>query len=493
VASSPRSARTAKRRPPRLLGSEEPRLWTAPLRPLTPRTSLGFEAIEFAETVLGVTLLPWQKWLLIHALELLPDGSFRFRTLVILVARQNGKTTLVQILALWRMFVDGADLVIGTAQNLDVAEESWTGAVEMAEGSPELAAEIVAVDRTNGKKQLRLTRGNRYKVQAASRRGGRGLSGDLVILDELREHQTWEAWAAVTKTTMARQRPQIVCLSNAGDAASIVLESVRSSALEQLEQGTSLGLFEWSAPEGCDLDDRSAWAQGNPALGHTIQVEAIEAALSTDPEAVFRTEVLCQWVAASRSVIDLSTWLGLVLADDEDDELVGEVTFAIDVAPDRSWSSIGVAGRLANRTPHVSIAERAPGTAWIVDRVVELKKEWRPKHVVVDPGSAAGSLIDELERRKVKVTKVTAREYAAACGLFYDAATDTGLLRHDGDPDLSAAVVHATKRTLADAWAWNRRAPGDDITALVAVTLAFGSLTNVRPRKTDAELLRGLG
>lgn len=493
MASSPRSARAAKRRPPQLLGSEVPRIWTAPLRKLTPATSLGFEAIEFAESVLGITLIPWQKWLLIHALELLPDGGFRFRTLLILIARQNGKTTLVQVLALWRMFVDGADLVIGTAQNLDVAEESWTGAVEMAEGSPELAAEIVAVDRTNGKKQLRLSRGNRYKVQAASRRGGRGLSGDMVILDELREHQTWEAWAAVTKTTMARPRPQIVCLSNAGDAASIVLESVRSSAIEQLDDGGSLGIFEWSAPEDCDLGDREAWAQANPSLGHTIQPEAIEAALSTDPEPVFRTEVLCQWVAASRSVIDLSTWLRLELGDDEPDEIIGDVTVAIDVAPDRSCASVGIAGRLADGTPHVSIADRLPGTAWVVDRVVELKKDWRPRLVVVDPASAAGSLIDELERRKVKVTKSTARDYAAACGLFYDAVVDAGELRHDGDPELSAAVVHARKRQLAGSWAWDRLAPGDDITALVAVTLAYGALTGVRPRKTDAELLAGLG
>jgi phage terminase large subunit-like protein len=40
---------------------------------------------------------------LIHALELLPDGTFRFRTVVLLVARQNGKSTLMQVLTLWRM------------------------------------------------------------------------------------------------------------------------------------------------------------------------------------------------------------------------------------------------------------------------------------------------------------------------------------------------------------------------------------------------------
>jgi phage terminase large subunit-like protein len=83
-------------------------------------------------------LLPWQRWLLIHLLELREDGTLRFRTVVVLVARQNGKSTLSQVLALWFMYVYGAALVIGTAQDLDVAEEIWQGAVDLVEETPEL-------------------------------------------------------------------------------------------------------------------------------------------------------------------------------------------------------------------------------------------------------------------------------------------------------------------------------------------------------------------
>lgn len=56
-------------------GYAEPRIWTKPLRELTPETSLGFEVIDYAREVLHVELRPWQKWLLIHALELNEDGS----------------------------------------------------------------------------------------------------------------------------------------------------------------------------------------------------------------------------------------------------------------------------------------------------------------------------------------------------------------------------------------------------------------------------------
>jgi len=110
-----------------LRGSETPRLFTPPVGPLTPATSKGFEANTFAEDVLGVDLMPWQKWVLIHLLELAPQGGFRFRTALILCARQQGKTVLLQILALWRLYLDRAGLVIGSAQQLALAEETWAG------------------------------------------------------------------------------------------------------------------------------------------------------------------------------------------------------------------------------------------------------------------------------------------------------------------------------------------------------------------------------
>ena len=75
AASSPSSARSRAASRPRRIGSEQPRIFTPPLRKLTPKTTLGFAAIEFAEDVCSVELYPWQKWLLIHALELLPDGK----------------------------------------------------------------------------------------------------------------------------------------------------------------------------------------------------------------------------------------------------------------------------------------------------------------------------------------------------------------------------------------------------------------------------------
>jgi hypothetical protein len=469
----------------------------------------------FAEDVLGLVLFPWQKWFLIHALELLPDGSFRFRTVVLLVARQNGKSTLAQVMALFFMYVREARLVIGTAQNLDLAEEVWAGAVEIAEDCEELASEIKKVNHTNGKKSLDLTTGERYKVQTASRRGGRGLSGDLILLDELREHQSWDAWGAITKTTMARAMAIVLGLSNAGDASSIVLRYLRKMAhaaigdpdginsdglapelVEALpadmaddvvQDDDSLGLFEWSAPPGCSLDDRDGWAAANPSLGHAITERAIAAARKTDPEWVFRTEVLCQWNdGTNEGPFPPGSWeAGL----DPDSSIPPDapVTFCIDTEHDRTRTFIAAAGRRPDGGVHVEIVAARYGVEWAVDWVAERATAASPLRVVVQArGAPASGLIAALsELDHVTVVEWGGTDLGAGCGKFFD-----GVKAHQWTPDASVpdeqvqpvriwhlpqpvldlAAGTAVTKPLGDAWVWNRKASPYGAAPLMAAT-----------------------
>ena len=498
-------------------GIKTPRLWTRPLRRLTPSTSHGFNVIEFAAQFLGITLYPWQKWLLIHALELLPDGSYRFRKIVVLVGRQNGKSTLLMVLTLWWLYVDSDSfpehlpvhefLVLGTAQNLDLAEEAWDRALALCDpedDAPE--SERVAIPalqelaikpvRVNGKKALRLRSGARYEVRAANRKGGRGKAAARIVMDELREHQNWDSWGAISKTMNATFNSQLWGISNAGDAKSVVLQHLRAQQIAELESwlaevdsgltsaakfardhDMTFALFEWSAPEGCDLDDPDAILQANPALGWGhMRWETIWSDLANDPEVVFRTEVLCQWVTALvDTYIDGHGWsdcLDPVSAPGASSSLV----LGVDTAANRSFSYVAVAGYRDDGLMHVeAIAQRA-GMLWLPGFVAEVAARQGITHVALQTrGCPASEFVAPLTEAGLELLEISGPALGAAAGKMRDRVRDRAL-RHRSQPLLDVAVSGAVTRRLGEVRIWDRTASVVDIAPLVAVSNAAWGL-----------------
>lgn len=498
---------------------------------MTPATSLGFEAVEFADWVwsrlqeeaerrgepelldLLPKLLEWQRWLLIHALELLPgpEKIFRFRIILLLVARQNGKTVILIYLILWRLFNDGAKLIIGTAQTVDIAEEAWETVVAVAEAIPELEQEIAqrrGVTRRAGKFALALETRERYKLAAASRKGGRGLSGgELVIMDELREHQTWASWSAVSKTTMARERGQVWGVSNAGDMGSIVLRHLRNIALALFDDGiaelkrsgvkvdeiendrddvdeSAIGIFEWSAGPNPltnkprSVKDRDGWALANPSMGYSeLSEKAIAAAASTDPEWEFRTEVMCDFVnSAGGGPFPTGSWEEIrvekVVRDTE-----RTATYCVDLSHDRTMAHIALAFWDTGGRRRVEIAASRAGTEWIIPWLLAPQRVIAADYLTLQTnGAPVSSLIDDFGDAGIALTDWGGPDLAAAHGKFYDAVRRSMddedaeiVLTHGDQPNLDLAAATALIKPLGDGWAIDRKKSPEDASPLVAV------------------------
>jgi hypothetical protein len=523
----------------KIYGSAEPRICTPPLRPLTPETTLGYDVIDFAEEVLHLQLYPWQKVLLCRMLELLPDGSLRFRTVVVLIARQNGKSTLSQVLALWFMIVWGWPLVMGTAQDLETAEEVWQGAVDLVEEDDELSKLLKRVVKVNGKKALELKgqdaggkpngkAGSRYKVKAANRRAGRGFTGNLIMLDELREHQNWEAWGAITKTTMAQAEALILALSNAGDMTSIVLRYLRKMAHEALgdpdgiceEIGASgptalelselseddeeldeddladfeqdedtLALFEWSTAPGLDKRDRQGWAQGNPSLNWNpgFTERTIAAACRTDPEWVFRTEVLCQWSEGTltgpfppgswdkgknpvETLPDGSQRVG------EEHRIVTPVVAGVDQSHDRSTTYVAFAGLRADGVAQVEIVAARHGSDWVKGYLMDDKRRDRIRSVA---GQSRGAPISPLmvslaedEEFTIPVIEWAGGDLTAGWADVFDSVRDV-TVRHNPQPVLDVAAATAVVKVFSGgASIPDHKASPAEVAPLMAFTAA---------------------
>ena len=504
-------------------GYTEPRVFTPPLRELTPKTTLGFAVIDFAHDVMDVELLPWEKWLFIHALEIIGslDGKwyFRFRTIVVLIARQNGKTMMSEVLSLFFLYALGVNLIIGTSTNLDAAEEVWDGVVDIAESNEDLAGEIEDIKKSSGRKTLTLSGRRRYRITAANRKGARGKSGDLVLLDELREHQDFSAWSAVTKTTMARPNAIVWCMSNAGDGTSVVLRSLRMKAhkrlgdpdginraagnaqieYEELDEfdDDTLAIFEWSAPPNVPITDRDGWAHANPSLGYGFMTErSLASACATDPPDEFKTECLCQWVTSTIAPpFPADAWDA---GRDEKSRIADEspLWFGIDISSDRTRASIGVCGKRADDNWHIELAEYRAGTGWIVKWLMNAAPNYPQgmKVAVQSKGAPIASMIDTIAAIEgVEVIECSGKDVAGWCGRLYDAVAacddasdiDAAPVYHIAQPALDLAANIAATRPLGDgAWAWDRNMSMEDISPLVAVTMAFGAATQVETNKS---------
>lgn len=491
-------------------GKAEPRLYTPPLRELTPDTTMGFEIIDFAQDILGINLIPWQQWLVKHAFEVVDDPEdgwrFRYRTVIVEVGRQNGKTTLGCVIALYFLYQLEVGLVLGTAQDVSNAEDTWQTCVEIAQNNEQLADAIQHVWYTNGSKRLQLTGNRDYRVRASNRKAGRGKSADLVLLDELREHQTWDAWAALSKTGMARKNALLWCMSNAGDGTSVVLRHFRLRAHAQLgdpdgivkalgdsetpaeSDGSMLGLFEWSADPNADPGDPEAWAQANPSLGYTIEEATIRAAYADDPEDVFKTECLCQWVTSTVTPpFPVDSW---DKGKDEKSRIADSspLWFGIDISSDRTHASIAVCGKREDGNWHVELAEYRTGTGWLVKWFQNAAPNYEGMKVALQSkGAPIASMMDVLAAIDgVEIVECHGKDVAGWCGRLYDAVaacadeSDALPVYHISQPALDLAANIASTRPMGDgAWAWDRNKSMEDISPLVAVTMAFGAATQV--------------
>lgn len=517
------AGRRAKKRQV-LVGSTTPRVFTPPAVDgppgpcgcgcaLTDGTSLGFDVDEFSKEAVGVDLFPWQRWLLIHMLELNEDGMLRFRKVVVLVARQNGKSLLAEILALYFMYALRAKLVLGTAQDLSTAEDVWQDTLDLASESEFLAPQLTKPKFGKGGKEFGIVDRGTYKVKAANRRGGRGArQAKLVLLDELREHQSWDAWGAITKTTNAVPEAMILALSNAGDATSVVLRYLRLMAHKRLgdpdgivadsdptalvdasvdgvdedggvdDEDDSLALFEWSAKPGADVRDRGGWAQANPSMPHTVNERTLRSDVNTDPEWVFRTECLCQW---SDGALDGPFPPGAWDAGKMDQgdvamfPMVDERPVAcIEVSHDRARAAIVYAGYRSDGLPMAEVVRYRYDPDTVIDWLKSPERTTTPRKIAIRKTGPAANLGEQLEREGFEVEWWTGADVSTACGALYDAVRGgeddvCGPLRHTAHTALDIAAATAATTPYGDRWSWDMAKSATDISPLFAMTGAF--------------------
>lgn len=449
------------------------------------RETYGPEVVRIMRK-LGFDPMPWQRYCLDVALEHGDTGKLVYRQVIEVVPRQAGKTAKVLGVQVHR--------AVNMAKRLKHPQQSIYTAQRHTDARSKLLEEhypIIETSpygkfatplRTTASEGITWSNRSTHHIAAPTWKAGHGKTLDLAQIDEAFALQTDEVEQGIKPAQITRPSAQLYVISAAGDHRSSYLRSKIDVGREHARQGIDKGIayFEWSA-DGLDVDpsDPAVWAQVHPAIGYTIDVDAIEADHASMKPAEFARAYLAIWPTAQRPrIVSDEKWQACA---DRKSRCGDPVCFAIDVTSDRSMAAVSAAGRRADGLLHVEVVAHDNGTGWVADYVQGLLKRHPKSTLSVDTVGSAASLLPELERRRIPVRLLTTADVARSMGLVLD-KIDQGLLRHRDQPSLNLALAGADKRRIGDKWAWAR---GDgDITPLVSATLALWSLeTAVEPRK----------
>jgi len=433
--------------------------------------------IEASSLLIGrVPFMDHQRLIADVANEVDPaTGLLWYDTVVVVMPRQQGKTTLLEpslvAAALRRPDVD----VVYTAQDRQMSKRRLID--ELADKRlarrPELSGQF-KVRRSNGSESIRWGNGSQITTVANTDQAGHGLTLDLAVLDEAFSHDDLTVVTALEPTTVTRPDPQVWIVSTVGDGTDGLLQHFQEIGQQSLtDPATRVAYFEWSATDDDDRDDPAVWARVMPALGTTIDAERIRSRRANLTPEVFDRSYLCRRPSfEDLAKLPPDAW--------EDCRATSELApgapyvMALSVSLDRGSVSVAVAGPVQGRTG-VVVDILTGSSSTVASEIVDIYHSLgQGAPVVADRRAGAGALIDALSLLGLPVEELGTAQLVTNTGTFYDALVERELF-HDSQQRLDAAAAGAVSRPLGEAWAWDaRRSPGD-IAPLIAATNAVGS------------------
>lgn len=471
--------------PELLMKSGTPKLSEAARHVILPAgiVSTGWPAVRDKCSELGLSFDDWQAGLLRGMLAKRADGKYAATVggVVTSIPRQTGKTYTFGAASFALCLLFPRLTVLWTAHRLKTAKETFKYMQGLA-SRRKIAPHIEQVFTGSGEEAIVFRNGSRILFGARETGFGRGFAKvDIEMFDEA---QILTERALDDMLPAMNASPNALAIFAGTPPRPIdpgeVFGRLRSEAIEA---GTGVGdtmYVEFSADKDASPDDLEQQAKANPSFPHRTPVEAIQRLRKQLSEDSFLREAMGIWDADSQHrVISEEAWS---LIADPASMAIERLTLAIDVPPERSVASVGLAGQRADGRWHVELDEQRKGVDWVVPWVVSRAEKNRLHAVVVDTFSG---LVEQRRGRNyllgsdVEVTLAGAegRDMADASAKFFDSVVD-GSLRHTDQPQVNVALSVARKRPIGAGWGWNRKDAASDISPVVAETLALWGAQN---------------
>lgn len=445
--------------------------------------TFGPEVADLAATA-GITPDPEQQLALDHIFGIDKHGKSAAFEAAVICARQNLKTATFKMAALGWLFITDQNLIVWSAHEFPTAEEAFRDMEILIDGCAPLSRRIKKIHRKNP--GIELTTGQRLNFKARTTSGGRGLTGDKVVLDEafaLRKSHM----GALLPTLSVVPDPQVIYGSSAAKHDSDVLLKLMNRG--RSAKSARLAYLEWSAKrracenekcthevgeEGCQLDVVENWKAGNPLLGRTrsngtgLTLEYVQSERDALPPAEFARERM-GWEdkPSAADLFGAGKWEAG--GRDERPEDLGVEALAVAVSIDLTFSSIAAAA-VDGENVWVKPVHRSPGTRFVVERCVELQSQFGVD-VVIDGRGPGAVLIPHLESAGVRLHIATTPDVLDAFANLESKVRD-GQFLHVNAKELDDAAAGAVKREVGDRYALGRKMSEVDISPMEAASLA---------------------
>lgn len=322
--------------------------------------------------------LPWQRFILwnLYGWENL-DGSRRFNTAYISMARKQGKTTLAAGIALAGLLMDRepAAEVYSAATKRDQARILFEEARRMVLQSPGLRKHLHA-----GRHHIEApTLAGKLTALSSDASTLDGLNPSTAIIDEYHSHTSDEVSNVIRSGMQARRNPLHLTITTAGMNQNVPCYKLHRTAREILEgiktDDAFFGMV-YELEEGDDWTNAATWAKANPSLGHTLSVDALEKQatqarnLGSSAEVEFKTKHCNVWTSAAKTWIRDPEWI----ACQDETEPSGPCWAGLDLAAVSDLTALIMiwprGGRVVVR-----------GEYWIPEETVSAILESNPAHI----------------------------------------------------------------------------------------------------------------
>lgn len=205
------------------------------------------------------------------------DGTRRFRTAYVEVARKNGKSTMVAGVGLYLFFADGEPgaEVYCAATKKDQARIVYSEAERMRAASPSLAKRITKFrDNMNVPATA-----SKFEPLGSDEDTLDGLNVHAAIVDELHAHKTRFVYDVLDTGTAARRQPMMFAITTAGFNRQSVCWNQREyceKVLDGIVQDDTIFAYIATLDPDDDWEDAANWIKANPNLGVSVKVDDLQ-------------------------------------------------------------------------------------------------------------------------------------------------------------------------------------------------------------------------